>query len=224
MTHAIGTLCGYSFLSRREDSEIFDMHSLVHSATRMWDEEQSLGTEMRHMALARLADVFPTDEWENRDLWRQYLPQALKVLGAAGSAEDKEMCELGIWVGRCLLQDGRVREAVERLKDVVVVVAKTMAEDHPYRLQVQHELTQAYLANGQTKEAVELLEHVVAIHEKILAEDHPDRLASQHELAQAYLANGQIKKAVELLEHVVAMKKEIMAETHPNRLVSEELL
>ncbi len=33
--HAIGTLCGYAFLTRRGDSRVFDMHSLVHLAMRI---------------------------------------------------------------------------------------------------------------------------------------------------------------------------------------------
>lgn len=35
MTRALGTLCRYSFLSKREDGETFDMHSLVHLATQL---------------------------------------------------------------------------------------------------------------------------------------------------------------------------------------------
>ncbi|KAI8648856.1 NB-ARC domain-containing protein [Fusarium sp. Ph1] len=223
-TQAIGTLCGYSFLNRREDSETFDMHSLLHLATKLWNESYDLERQQRQAATIRLAEVFPTDAWESREIWRQYLPHALRVLNRAVSDESKEVCELGFWVGRCLLVDGRMREAVKRLEHVVAIRKKTLAENHPSRLASQHNLARAYQANGQIEKAVDLLEHVVAIQEKILAENHPDRLASQHELARAYQANGQIEKAVDLLEHVVAMKKEIMAETHPSRLVSEELL
>jgi hypothetical protein len=34
--HAVGTLKGYAFLQEREDAETFDMHRLVHLATRGW--------------------------------------------------------------------------------------------------------------------------------------------------------------------------------------------
>ncbi|KAF5706795.1 kinesin light chain [Fusarium mundagurra] len=65
MTHAIGTLCGYSFLSKREDGETFDMHSLVHLAIQKWNEEEGLEAEIQHMAFAHIAEVFPYDDWEN---------------------------------------------------------------------------------------------------------------------------------------------------------------
>ncbi|KAI8656304.1 NB-ARC domain-containing protein [Fusarium sp. Ph1] len=224
MTQAIGTLCGYSFLNRQEDSETFDMHSLVHLATKLWNASHDLERQQRQAATIRLAEVFPTDAWENRELWRQYLPHALRVLKRAVSDESKEFCELGFWVGRCLLRDGRTREAVDLLEYVVSIREKTLAENHPDRLASQHNLARAYQANGQIEKAVDLLEHVVSINEKTLAENHPDRLASQNNLARAYQANGQIDKAADLLEHVVSINEKTLAESHPDRLTSQHNL
>lgn len=155
--------------------------------------------------------MFPTDDWENRDLWRQYLPHALKLLSPSKDEWSKELYGLGYWVGRCLRIDRRVTEAVKLLKHVVAVRETTLAENHPSRLASQHELAVAYQADGQIKEAVKLLKDVVAVEETTLAENHPDRLASQHALAGAYQVNGQIAEAVELLEHVVAKKRGIMS-------------
>ncbi|KAL2671494.1 hypothetical protein Neosp_014084 [[Neocosmospora] mangrovei] len=224
MTQAIGTLCGYSFLNRREDSETFDMHSLVHLATKLWNASHDLERQERQAATIRLAEVFPTDAWENRELWRQYLPHALRVLNRAVSGESKEFCELGFWVGRCLLRDGRAREAVDLLENMVSIREKIFVENYPDRLASQHNLARAYQANGQIDKAIDLLEHVVSVNEKILAENHPDRLISQHTLAVAYRANGQIDKATELLEHVVAINEKTLAVDHPDRLSSQHNL
>ena len=127
-------------------------------------------------AVKHLKSIFPSDEWDNRVLWRQYLPHALPL------ARDHELdggmssLDLGYWVGRCLYRDGRIREAVD-VQAVVAVQEKTLAEDHPSRLASQHVLAGAYQANGQIKEAIALLEHVVATREKTLAEE-PLRLLS----------------------------------------------
>jgi hypothetical protein len=223
-TEAIGLLCAYGFLSWQADSKTLDMHSLVHLALRFWlgQSERSLMTKQD--AIKHLQKIFPSDKWENRVLWRQYLPHALPLI----RGHDLEGCTsslyLGYWVGRCLHADGRVKEAVKVLQSVVAVQEKTLAEDHPYRLAPQHELAYAYQANGQIKEAITLLQHVVAIREKILAEDHPHRLASQHTLAGAYQANGQIKEAITLLQHVVAIQDKTLAEDHPSRLASQHAL
>ncbi|KAG7407996.1 Kinesin light chain 1 [Fusarium oxysporum f. sp. raphani] len=224
MTRAIGTLCGYSFLSQREDGDMFDMHSLVHLATRRWNEDEDREEGIQQLALARIAEAFPTDDWENREVWRQHLPHALRVLTSMNSDGSKDACKLGYWVGRCLHVDGKARQAVGILGHVVAVQETTLAEDHPLRLVSQHTLAVAYWANGQIKEAVKLLEYVVAVHETTLAEDHPSRLASQYTLAVAYWANRQIKEAVGLLEHVVAIQETTLAEDHPDRLASQQEL
>ncbi|KAL9569049.1 hypothetical protein ACKAV7_006916 [Fusarium commune] len=224
LSRAIGTLCGYRFLDRRVHSKVFDMHSLVHLAIRSWVAENDLEKKQSLAAIARLSEVFPTDKWENREVWRQYLPHATKLLRCPEDDWSKELCELGYWVGRCLLIDGRVAEAVKLLEHVVAVREKTLVESHPDRLASQHVLAGAYQANGQIQEALKLLEHVVAIREKTLVESHPDRLASQHVLAGAYQANGQIQEALKLLEHVVAIREKTLVESHPDRLASQHEL
>ncbi|KAF5542296.1 kinesin light chain [Fusarium napiforme] len=68
MTRAIGTLCGYGFLSRREDGETFDLHSLVHLAIQRWNDEDGRGAETRQMAFAHITKVFPYNDWEDREM------------------------------------------------------------------------------------------------------------------------------------------------------------
>ncbi|KAF5699101.1 hypothetical protein FMUND_14909, partial [Fusarium mundagurra] len=224
LTRAIGTLCGYRFLDRRGSSKMFDMHSLVHVATRAWIVENDSEEEQSQATIARLREIFPTDGWENREVWQQYLPHAIRLLRCSDGEWSEELCKLGFWVGRCLLVDGRVTEAVEQLEHVVTVQGTTLAENHPRRLASQHALAGVYEANGQIAEAVKLLEHVVAVEGTTLAENHPSRLASQHALAGVYEANGQIAEAVKLLEHVVQVRETTLAENHPSRLASQHAL
>jgi hypothetical protein len=42
IVHAIGTLCVYTFLVGRGESDTFDMHSLVHMAIQVWVKKQGL--------------------------------------------------------------------------------------------------------------------------------------------------------------------------------------
>ncbi|RKK64704.1 hypothetical protein BFJ69_g16600 [Fusarium oxysporum] len=224
LIRAIGMLCGYGFLYRQGSSEVFDMHSLVHLTTRSWIMENDSWKKQRDATIARLKEVFPTDDWENRNLWRQYLPHAIRLLRYTEDDWNEELCELGYWTGRCLFVDGRVIEAVKLLEHVVKVQGATLAENHPSRLASQHALAGAYQANGQIAEAVELLKHVVTVRETTLAENHPSRLASQHALAGAYQANGQIAEAVELLKHVVVARETTLAENHPDRVASQHEL
>ncbi|KAJ9130190.1 Acyl transferase/acyl hydrolase/lysophospholipase [Pleurostoma richardsiae] len=221
MKSAVGTLCGYAFVTKRAD--MLDMHSLVHLATRIWLDKEDIAAQTMERAMQHIAETFPSDMYENRRLWREYLPHALRILQRAG-AEDTERYELCFWVGRCLQVDGRIREAVHCLEECWRWRSERFAEDHPSRLASQHALAIAYQSNGQIKKALALLEKVVAVQKRTLAEDHPDRLASQHVLAMAYRSDGQIKKAVALLEKVVAVRERTLAEDYPDRLASQHEL
>ena len=224
LADAIGTLCTYAFLTRRGDSKVFDMHSLVHLATRIWIQREGLTATTREKATRHLAAVFPDDDYENRNVWREYLPHALKVLQHSKELDIEEKSDLLFWVGRCLKVDGRIKEAVRSLEEAWQWNTRHFTEYHPSRLASQHVLAGAYEANGQVKEAISLLEHVVTIRARTLAEDHPNRLASQHALAGTYGANGQVKEAISLLEHVVTIQARTLAEDHPDRLESQQRL
>ncbi|KAF5704087.1 kinesin light chain [Fusarium globosum] len=186
MTQAIGLLTGHGFLSRREGDVTFDMHSLVHLATRIWNKNEGREREVRQTTLTRVAEVFPTHDWGNRVLWRQYLPHALRLLGTTRYVENEGEFGLGLSVGPCLLVDGRTTEAVSILEYVVKTQESILAGDHPDRLTSGHVLAAAYLADSQTKKAVEILEHVVAVEAGILADDGPSRHLSQDLLQHCY--------------------------------------
>ncbi|KAL2886965.1 putative acyl transferase acyl hydrolase lysophospholipase [Ceratocystis lukuohia] len=223
MLEAIGLLLSYGFLHKQNTPGIFDMHSLVHLTAQLWfkgleDEEDYMLTVVHHMT-----SIFPSDEWENRVLWRQYLTHALRVIKIEKSL-DESIAELEFKVSCCLLNDGNYQEAVRMLEDVVKTREKALAGDHPSRLASQYELALAYHRHGEIKKAVSMIKHVVETTEKALAADHPSRLTYQHELAAAYLAHGQTGKAVSMLEHVVKTREKALAVGHPDRLASQHEL
>src|SRR4051812_34851213 len=76
--HAIRTLCTYAFLVRRGESKIFDMHNLVHLTTRIWVQRHRDATQMTEQTNRYLAVTFPSEDYTNRSLWREYLPHALR--------------------------------------------------------------------------------------------------------------------------------------------------
>ena len=223
-TQAIGLLYEYGFINWREDGQTLDMHSLVHLALKFHPPHSHSEPMTQDDAIAHLSEVFPSSEWENRILWRQYFPHALPLVKTADAEASLYRNRLGYSVGRCLYEDGRIREATEVMQSVVSIREKTLAEDHPDRLASQHVLAISYRANGQVKQAISLLETVMAIRGETQAEDHPDRLASQHELAISYQANGRVKQAISLLETIVAIRGKTLAEDHPDRLASQHAL
>ena len=221
---AIDVLCGYAFLVRRGDDDIFNMHRLVHIAIRVWVRKQNAVEEMQSNAIQHLASIFPRSNKANRLLWREYLPHALCALRKSKEYEDKEKSDLSYRVGCCLIADRRFKEAIVALEETYRWREGYLHEEDHSRLASEHQLARAYLDNRQIKEAIEIFEYVVGIRKKTLAEEDHARLTSEHELARAYLNNQQIKEAIEMLEHVVTIRKKTLAEEDHSRLVSEHEL
>jgi tetratricopeptide (TPR) repeat protein len=223
MEEAIGTLRGYSFLVKRGEEDEYDVHRLVHLATRIWVSKYGDARRVADRCIRTVAGIFPSHDYANRAVWRAYLPHALRLLEDKQDCEIEERSKLCLLVGRCLRIDGRVREAVRWLEEFCVQ-RQSLDKGIFDQLLSQHELGIAYRENRQIRKAVKLLEGVVAAHTEIFAEDHASRLASQHELAIAYRENGQIKEAVKLLEDVVSIQAGALVEDHPDRLTSQHVL
>jgi tetratricopeptide (TPR) repeat protein len=201
MEEAVGTLCGYSFLVRRdgdspgtqeeseeteeETEEWYDIHRLVHLATRIWVKEHGNASKVAEDAVRHVADVFPSDDYESQAVWRGYLPQALRLLDDRQDSSAEDQSELCLLVGRCLQEDGRVQEAVVWLERSCQQRSQ-LSEDNSGRLSSQHALAGAYQADGQVHKAVALLQRVVIIKARTLRDDHPSRLVSVEALADMY--------------------------------------
>jgi hypothetical protein len=135
MEEAIGTLCGYSFLTRRggesggtQESEETDTNTGeeeeeetetetqvereewydIHLAIRIWVKKHGNASEVVEEVVRHVADVFPSDDYENRAVWRGYLPHALRLLSSRQHSSAWEQSELCLLVGRCLRVDGRI--------------------------------------------------------------------------------------------------------------------
>ncbi|KAE8334325.1 hypothetical protein BDV24DRAFT_33429 [Aspergillus arachidicola] len=117
---AIGTLCSYSFLERRDDGTKLDMHRLVYLATRMWVNQNGRKTETTIAALNHLAEVFPSDDYTNREMWRDYLPHVARIEKDEQCQDTEGKSRLCLKVGRCLYVDGRMKEAVLWLQESCV--------------------------------------------------------------------------------------------------------
>jgi tetratricopeptide (TPR) repeat protein len=197
------------------------MHRLVHSVIRAWVSQSGREETARAAALEHISAIFPSSDYMNREIWREYLPHALRVAEDERRSQSYTTSELYLNVGNCLYVDGRINEALLWLEESCKWRDAHLHEGDPERLSSQRSLARAYLANGYIEKAVELLERSVTISAKALGKEHPLQLASQHELARAYHANGRIKESIDLLEYVAAMKAKIFNEEHPSRLASE---
>ncbi|EKG12747.1 NB-ARC domain-containing protein, partial [Macrophomina phaseolina MS6] len=101
LIEAIGTLCAYSFLERRDDGEKFDMHRLVHLATGIWISQNGRAVATSVAAIKHLSEVFPSHHYQNRETWRDYLPHVARIHKNEQCQGTEEKSELCLKVGRC---------------------------------------------------------------------------------------------------------------------------
>ncbi|KAL4786510.1 purine and uridine phosphorylase [Aspergillus varians] len=140
LVESIGVLEGYAFVTRRP-TKSFDLHRLVHLATRNWLRRIGSLSEWTLATLTRLEEIFPNEDHTNRDKWKTYLPHALGLLGRDEVQDIKKRYELLYKVSMCLLADGRSMEAVQYLEEHFKWNKGEYEEEHPSRLVSQHPLS-----------------------------------------------------------------------------------
>lgn len=119
MDFAIGTLSAYAFLVRRGDDEVYDMHRLVHLATRVWIRRQKRTEDVvartAHHLLAGIMEI--QSKHANYHEPQAYLPHAIRVLDSSFLPPCLQRYFLAYAVGEYLLHVARFNESIQYLED-----------------------------------------------------------------------------------------------------------
>ncbi len=218
---ALGTLTAYSFVTKRPDSKCYDMHRLVHLATRNWLAKERQLVYWDGKALTRISHVFPTNNPLNRELWRDYLPHARYALKqvAAGKHDSVSLLLLRRY-GHCLFADGRYAEAEAPYQLLVKKLSELEGREHPETLSSMADLAAAYRSQARLTEAEELGVQVLEARKRVLEHDHPSTLTSMADLASTYRRQGRWTEAEGLGMQVVEARKRVLGLEHPKTLTS----
>ncbi|KAK4038535.1 acyl transferase/acyl hydrolase/lysophospholipase [Parachaetomium inaequale] len=185
LMHALGVLCGYSFLTSREDGEAYDMHRLVHLACRIWLRPQP---DAENQGFEAITHLFSTLACNGGQRYLAHVLEALQV-GSPDSHCQSGECLLGSRAGSFLKGAEQVGKVVGSESDMRRLVSQTI-------------LAQTYLASGRTQEGLRLLKKVEAVAKRSFQENSPAVLSAQQILAKTQLRCGQQTEATKLLEHV----------------------
>lgn len=124
MVDALGILTGYSFVRKQSDSNttdpLYDMHRLVHLATRKWLRIENSLLDRTTTTMERLAKLFPTRQHINKDKWMLYMPHAQTLCDFDVGRELDDRYNLLEKMGLCLMADGKYNEAVAAHSSVVL--------------------------------------------------------------------------------------------------------
>ncbi|KAH7396273.1 P-loop containing nucleoside triphosphate hydrolase protein [Pyrenochaeta sp. MPI-SDFR-AT-0127] len=129
---AIGTLSAYSFVTKHKEGQLLDLHRLVHLATRNWLRTEGILRLWTTKALQRLAEVFPSSDYQNRKMWRMYLPHAKYVLTSDLEDDAGEVKIDLLWkFGNCTERDGRYRDAEMAYTKVTETKKRMFGQEYP---------------------------------------------------------------------------------------------
>ncbi|KAN0070867.1 hypothetical protein V8E54_011032 [Elaphomyces granulatus] len=217
--NALGLLEAYSFITGQADDQNVSLHRLVHLATRNWLRNGGLLEQWTVSTGRRLRDVFPSDEHENRILWREYLPHALFILESKESQNDPPYREDLIQkVAQCLHRDGRYHQAEALFKEVLEKKSKRLKNDDKEVLYCMAWLASAYRKQGRWTEAEKLDVQVMETFKRVLGPEHPDTLYSIGNLASTYRDQGRWTEAGRLFMQVMETWKTVLGPEHPETL------
>ncbi|KAN0066833.1 hypothetical protein V8E54_015005 [Elaphomyces granulatus] len=219
--NALGLLKAYSFITGQADGQTVSLHQLIHVATRNWLRTGGKLEQWTVNTGKRLRDIFPSDEHENRILWREYLPHALFILQSEEFQNDKQEREdLVQRVAQCLYKDGRYDQAGALFKEVLEKKSKRLKIDDEEMLDSMAWMALAYLDQGRWTEAEMLFVQVVQTRKTVLGPEHLSTLASMNDLAYTYLNLGRRTEAEKLFVQVVQTRKIVLRPEHPDTLTS----
>ncbi|KAL4918996.1 putative kinesin light chain [Aspergillus aurantiobrunneus] len=183
MIDAIGLLSAYSFITIQPGHGSITLHRLVHLATRNWIKKEGQFPLYIKKAADRLNETFPDNNHTNRQLWREYLPHALFILGEREFKKQQEQYLNFIQnVGTCLDSDGRYNEAERLLVQVMETRAQELGPGHPDTLISMNNLAYTWKGLGKIQDAVALMEDCAQLCNKVLGSDHPHAIASSNTL------------------------------------------
>ncbi|KAM3086792.1 hypothetical protein ACMFMG_000914 [Clarireedia jacksonii] len=219
---AIGTLTAYSFITKHDLNNLFDVHRLVHLATRQWLRNENKLIVWTDRALIRLADIFPSGDHENRAIWSTYLPHACNILAQHRLEAMSETTRITLLdnIGWCLENTGQYREAEKIHRQVQELRIKVLGPEHPDTLMSMCYVAAALREQGNYREAEQIHRQELELCSKILGPEHPDTLTSISYIAAALSNQGNYREAKKMHRQVLELRIKVLGPKHPNTLAS----
>ncbi|KAH0551781.1 hypothetical protein GP486_007000 [Trichoglossum hirsutum] len=222
---AIGTLNAYSFVSRQPSDNSLGLHRLVHLATRNWLRREGSLAQWTLKAVARLNEILPNNNHENRNVWRIYLHHARYVLDPSFIEDEvKEKTELLWKFSMCLYSDGRYDEAEKPFFQVMEVEKRVLGQEHPDTLTSAANLASTYRNQGRWKEAEKLDVQVMETRKRVLGQEHPSTLTSMGNLALTWKSQDRDIEAFNLMNKCCHLQEKKLGVDHPHTISSLQTL
>lgn len=194
---ALGVLISYSFLRARSNGARFDMHRLVHLATKNWLRSCGSFERWRDGAITILLGSFPSSD---RIIERRaILPHALIALKSMPEAPlTEERIRLLGTCAAATFDDGRIDEAIGLFHQAVKDSEKALGPESLDTITMYGNLGYAYHAHENVQQGIKILERALKVETGIRGDESQMTTSLQSKLSTLYHTIGNNEKAEEL--------------------------
>ncbi|KAE8132049.1 hypothetical protein BDV38DRAFT_225645 [Aspergillus pseudotamarii] len=222
---ALGTLRAFSFITNHENSQLLDIHRLVHLATRNWLRMQGTLTEWTNKALSHMNMLFPYPDEENRLLWRPFLPHTRYILESwEWDNSTSAAIHLLRVFGHCVLRDGRYAEAERAFSTTADSYRTMLGIEHPMTLESEGILAQIYVKQGQWSKAENLTIHILPTLKRVLGNEHILTMRAMVTLVSIYCVQQRWAQAERLELQVLKAHESVLGAEHQETLMCKRFL
>eukprot|EP00397_Hematodinium_sp_SG-2012_P004193 GEMP01004204.1.p1 GENE.GEMP01004204.1~~GEMP01004204.1.p1 ORF type:complete len:679 (+),score=119.83 GEMP01004204.1:241-2277(+) len=138
--------------------------------------------------------------------------------------EGELTCETAVCLAVALREQGRLREAADRLRGIFDAAVKSFGTEHPRTSHAANELGATLLRQNRVSEAAPILQKVVDQYHALLGADHPDTLNALLNLAALQAAQGNSDAATGTYKQVLTKQRVLYGVSHPGTLACSRLL
>jgi tetratricopeptide (TPR) repeat protein len=219
---ALGTLKAFSLISTNEANDAFDMHRLVHLATRNWLRLIGEFDSWAISCLKTMSEEFPSGEYGTLDTCDLYLPHAKAALSymQLSSANDVDRAHLAYRMSRHLYNRGSYSVANTLAEQALGLCEKVLGKEHLDTLTSMSNLALVLDRQGKYEEAEKMNRRTLELYERVLGKEHPDTLMGMSNLAMALDGRGKYSEAEEMNRRTLELKERVLGKDHPNTLAS----
>ena len=218
-TDAIGILDAFSLITRHEGGSAFDIHRLVHLATRGWLKKNKALSACHRKVVLRLNGLLSNFSQTNRSIWRVYIAHAQYAV-TRGSNKSEEVIDLAQKCGDFLHSDGRYYESKTMHQTVLTHREKVLGPGHPGTLASINGLGNILFSQGKYEEAEAMHQGELEGYQKVLGPEHPDTLTSVNDLGNVLFRQGKYEEAEAMDRRALEGYQKVLGPEHPHTLAS----
>ena len=196
-TMAMGTLEGFSLITRELEDGMLGLHRLVQLSVHNWLEQEDKKMQFTEQALQIVAEEFPFGSFENREKCQSLLPHALAVLQYHQISEfaRERRASLVYNIGRFYLEQGLFENAHEKILESYDIYRQVFGEDSKNTFRSLNALAVVLDYQGKDEASEETHRRALKGYENLLGVEHLETLTSFNNLAIVFCSRGKYEKA-----------------------------